>query len=254
MNPKELLDYLLSDAGLDDATKARLAEIAANEKVAAKAANLVQKTELDNLTRKTSELEESYAKAKNYQEWYDKHYSTIVKLQQERALYEERYGALDAGDGNGTGAAGNGGVSLTADKVNEIVQQQLGNLTRSMSDTLIKASRVTERHLRNKRNQEVDWQKLQEFAINKTNGDIEAAYDLWDAPNREAEQKANTEAEIKRRVEEELAKRATQLNFPAGADGGGSTMPSPLMRSRGGESKTYNRNAVIAAALSGKES
>jgi len=252
MDAEQLFNHLIADAGLDDVTRNQLLALAKNDKIAAKAATFANRSELEQIETQKKTLEASYAKASNYEKWYGENYPLIEKLQRERALYEERYGALDAAGGTG-GNGGNGAAAgMTQADIDKLLTERLEKLTGHMSNTLIAVQKVTERHVRRGRKDELDWAKLQELATSKTGGNIEAAYEEWDTPNKEAEAKLATDKEIERRVNEELAKRATQFSFPAGADGGGSSSPSPLTRSRGTDKPTYNRDAVIAAAISGK--
>ena len=99
MTAKEMISYLIEEAGLDAATAKALVD---NEKVAARAATFKQASEYEAVERKAAELEASLNGAngkpgsKAYEKWYQDNFEKIQTVLSERKIYEERYGPLDA--------------------------------------------------------------------------------------------------------------------------------------------------------------
>jgi len=264
MTAQELFNYLIGDAGLDEATAKAVMAAASNEKVAAKAGTLKQQQEFDAIQAKTAELQAKLDGTKDkpgasaYEQWYQKNWASIQQLQQTVARYQERYGALDEGGaaGAGAGAAGAAGAGAAAGAkpmtkeeiatvVNEVIQ---GNYGPRWSTLLTSTGTILERHIRAGRKNPIDWQKLSQIAETK-GGDVAAAYEEWDKPEAEASAKAAQDKEVERRVKEELAKRQTQAAFPAGAD---ATPSGSAGITRGGAPAKYDRTKVIEAAVTGK--
>lgn len=253
MTAKELFDYLIQDAGLDEATAAVIAKVAGNEKVAAKAGSLKQQSDLDALNQRLTVLHTAYEGekdkpgAKSYVEWYNQNFPKIQKLQADFLRYQERYGALDGDPANPNPSPAP--KALTADDVARIVSESIQKFTPNLSNTIVGQGVILERHLRAQRKSPIDWTKVTELAAAK-NGDLVAAYEEWDRPEAEAAAKSATDKEVDRRVKEELAKRSTAQFFPAGADATPSSTISPLGREAG--ERKYDRNKVVAAAVTGQ--
>lgn len=259
MTAKELFEYLTQDAGFDEATSKAIMAAAGNEKVAKRAGDFVQQKEYNDLEQRAARLELSYngtkdkPGAKAYEEWYSKNAAAIQKLQQDVARYQERYGALDDPSGNFDRGKGGevkpAGGTMTKEEIAATVREVIsGGYDAQWSNLITGAGTILEKHLRSKRDNPIDWNKLGELAKAK-NGDLTAAYDEWDKPAAEAASKAATEAEIKRRVDEEVAKRQTSSFFPAGADASPSSV-SPLSRTK--SDQKYDRSKVVEAAVSGE--
>ena len=255
MTGKELFTYLTQDAGLDDATAQAIMKAAENEKVTKKAADFIQKREYDDLERRAAQLELDHNGTKEkpgskaYREWYDKNYAAVVKLQQDVARYQERFGSLDdPGTPAKPAAAAGGAVNYTPEDIQKIVKETIGSSYAPIWDQLLSGTAtIVQKHIRNGRKTDLDMKRLAEIAQTK-GGDLVAAYEEYDRPEAEAAQKLSQEAEIKRRVDEEVAKRQTQKFFPAGAD----ASPSSGGIGRSAAKKDYDRNAVIGAAVTGK--
>ncbi len=255
MTGKELFEYLTQDAGLDEATAKA---VAANEKVGTKAAALVQKKEYDDLEAKAAALELTLngtgkqMGAKAYQEWYQKNYPEIQKLQTAVATYKERYGDLDGAPPPDDKTKKGAGATFTAEDVQRMVAETIDkNYAPRWSDLVTKSGTIVQKHMLAGRKNAIDFPKLAEIAATK-GGDLEAAYDEYDRPEREAASKATMDAEIERRVKEGVQKAQTQNLFPAGADGTPSSGTPGITRPQG--DKKYDRSAVIAAAVTGEYS
>lgn len=253
MTAKETLQYLIQDAGLDEATAAAVMKAAENEKVNTRASQLRQASEYQTLEQRAVDLQRSADENKNYREWYVKNYDSIKQLETAAARYKERYGDLDAPtqQQQQQNQQPQYDETTVAKLVDARIQSQYGP---QWSNLLKGSGKLLEKHLRAGRKQDIDWDKVSEIAATK-NGDLVAAYDEWDAPEREKSVAAAQEAEINKRVQAELKKRQTNDFFPAGADGSSTTTgrgsTSPLSRSGVTSEPKYDRNAVIQAAVTG---
>jgi hypothetical protein len=252
MTAKERLNWLIEDAGFDEATAKA---ILANEKLAKKAGALVQQEEYAELERKAAELELSYngtkdkPGAKAYQDWYAANFNKVKEYETALVQYKERFGDLTAAPPKKDEKPP---VALSQEdidrRVNQVIQE---NYAPRWASLLKDTGTIVQKHLRAGRKTDIDFQKLEEIAAKK-GGDLNAAYDEYDAPEREAAAKAATDAEIDRRVKEEVAKRQTASFFPAGADATPSGGISPLSRAK--SDQKYDRSKVIESAVTGEYS
>lgn len=238
-------EAMLRDSGLDDATVSTLVK---NEKLSAKATSLRQGTEYSTLEAKAVALEASYAKAKSYEDWYGKNAAAIEALKVQTARYQEKYGNLDD-----AAPANRQQVNLDQDAIKKLVTESIAesfqkNYAPQVVATMTGIGGVVEKHMRRGRKEDIDWKKLDEMAA-KTNGDISAAYDLYDEPNMKADGEAAFKARVDKEVKERLA--ASGVNqFPAGADASPSSR-SPLSSSDGDKPKAYDRSKLLETFSSG---
>lgn len=249
---------------------------------------LAEKTQLEG-TKAALEAEligtDAKPGSRKYQQWYTENYATITanaaKLKEketeaadlDKAVkeYEKKYGKIDASTvppPTPTAIPG-----LTKEEIQAISKEVSTSAAKeSVSEaytkdyaprivkTMTDFARVVEKHMKRKRETDIDWDKLNEIAADpKINGDAVAAYELWDAPNvladKEAAKIAFQTAEDKRIddiVNERMKKRMLQTNFPAGAEGASSSQgvgtPSPLSRDGlGGDKKVYDRSKLLDA-------
>lgn len=249
---------------------------------------LAEKQQLESAKQALeSELIGTEAKpgSRKYQQWYAENYQTITanatKLKdqetQVKALedsikeYETKYGKI--GTTTPVPALPVSIPGLTKEEV-QAIAKEIGTSAAKESvteaykntyapqvvSTMTGIGTILERHMKRKREHDIDWKKLDELAAKpEIAGDVIKAYEEWDAPNVEADRKAadvaKQTAEDKRvedRVNELLKKRMLQTNFPAGAEGAsssvGSGVPSPLSRDGlGGEKKVYDRSKLLDA-------
>lgn len=255
MTAQELFSYLTQDAGLDDATAQAIMKAASNEKVASKASTLKQQREYDEIANRAADLEAKYKGTTDkpgavaYQEWYNKNFAAIQDLQAKAAKYEERYGPLE--NPKETPAVSNQPV-FDESKIAALVDARIQGTYGTQWSNLLKGSgKMIEKHVRSGRKNEIDWDKIGEIAAKK-GGDMIAAYDEWDAPEREKATKAAQDAEIERRVAERIAeeqKKRTADFFPAGADASSSSGGLGLRKRE--DKAAYNRSAVVEAAVTG---
>lgn len=236
---------MLRDSGLDDATVSTLVK---NEKLSAKATSLRQGTEYSTLEAKAVALEASYAKAKSYEDWYGKNAAAIETLKTQTARYQERYGSLDE-----AAPANKQPVQFDQAAIQKIVADSLAenfqkNYAPQVVATMTGIGGVVEKHMRRGRKEDIDWKKLDELAA-KTNGDISAAYDMYDAPNMQIDTDKAFQARVDKEVKERLAAQGVS-QFPAGADASPSSR-SPLSASDGDKPKAYDRSKLLETFTSG---
>lgn len=251
MTQEELI-ALMREVGVSDETIKSLSV----DKISTKAASVRQQKEYDAIAAKTAELEAELVGTtekpgtRAYRDWYAKNYETAKQRAEMAAKYEEKYGPLDQNPPQNPQNQNQGGKQLTQEDIAALVNRQIQTQYAPNWTSLLKGSgKMIEKHLRSGRKKDIDWDKISEIAAAK-GGDLSAAYDEWDAPDREIATKAATEAEISRRVKEEVAKARTNNFFPAGADATPSS--TGITRPNSGQPKSYDRNAVIQAAVTGE--
>jgi len=87
-------------------------------------------------------------------------------------------------------------------------------------------------------------------ALDKMMGDkkltLEQAYDEWDKPEREKQEKVKLDAEVDRRVKEELQKRGATTQFPASAD----NTPGVLSTRPKADLDKFDKNAMKSSLVS----
>ena len=261
MTAKELFKYLTEDAGLDDATAQVIAKAADNEKVQAKAKLLKDQKEYESLVK---ELDGDGPRigTRAYAAWYAENYPKIqeaftkkAEVETTLARYQERFGALDATTPPAPTPAP-AGKQVDEETIAKLVDQRIQTQYGGQWSNLLKGSgKLIEKHLRAKRDKEIDWDAISEIAAKKGN-DLNAAYDEWDAPEREKSRVAAEDARVEARVKQEVEKRLiaeTRKTFPTGTE---STSTSPLFRppstSSDGKPAVYDRSKVIEAAMTGE--
>ena len=262
---------LLIEGGLDEATAVRLAT---NEKVSARTSQLKQATEYQSIEARANalaaekaaleaELVGTNAKpgSRAYQKWYADNFQALedqkkklADLEKNVAVYEATYGKITA-----TGEAPKPPAGVSPEEIKKLVSEEIqkgytNNYAPAVVSTMTGVAKVIERHMKRGRKADIDWTKLDEIAADpKVKGDPLAAYEIWDAPNVEADRvaaEAQKETDIQKRidakVQEELKRRNVSTNFPAGADataGGGAL--SPLSRDRADSKGTYDRSKLL---------
>jgi hypothetical protein len=255
MTAKETFEYLINGAGLDEETAKIVMKAADNQKVQERAAALKAQSEYDAIVAQKNALDASYAKAKTYEDWYAKNGERVNALQNAYARYVERFGELDATHQAQQTQQPQAKQFTQEDidkmveaKANAVIQQNYGP---RWSQLLKGSGRIIEQHLRAKRESLIDWDKIGELA-EKKGGDIVAAYDEYDAPERQKYEAKQREDEISRRVKEELQKRGAQQYFPGSPD---SNTPSPLARAKDDKFDKYKlENSLVDTFLKGGDS
>jgi hypothetical protein len=229
MTYDELIQMLTDGLPADEA--AAVTKAVNRDTVKTRAAALRQQSELDALqaraTALNAELEGGPDKpgAKAYAKWYADNFAAVQKLQADNAKFVEKYGTLEAPKVPANPEHVLAGLSKE-DVQREIDSRFNSNFAPNIADVLKKTGTLVQKHMYAKRTNPIDFD-----AIDKIMGEkkipLEAAYDEWDRPEREKDQKAATEAEISRRVTEEMQKRGS-AQVSGGTDYS-SRVPSPLL-------------------------
>lgn len=220
MDVNALIEMLTE--GLDSEQAAIVRKAVERDSVKTKASGLKQQSEYDAIAAKQAQLEAELNGAngqpgsKKYQEWYEKNFPEIQKLQERAAAYEAKYGTLEAPKEPVVNQQQTG---LSEADIQRLVDQRIQTgYAPQWSELLTGTGQIVQKHMFAGRKQPIDFKQLAKIAAEKTNGNLEAAYDEWDRPEREKAEAADRENEIKRRVNEEIQKRGASQYFPAGAD------------------------------------
>ena len=252
MEVSELLGWLTD--GLDAESAAKVKAAVERDSVKAKVGGIKAQAEFDKISAKQAELERALQGdgttpgAAKYQEWYQQNYAQLAATQKAIADFDAKHGQgafakLAAGEAPPTLAAA---PALDAAGMQKLIDERVqatiqGGYAPKWSELLQGTGTIVQKHLFAGRKKPIDFAKLAELAP-RFNGNLEAAYDEYDKPEREAATAVDQEKEIKRRVDEELQKRGASTYFPAGADSG----PSPLDQRSKATLDSFDRNALKA--------
>jgi hypothetical protein len=259
MTAAEIKDLLL-DAGL---TAEQADAAIKNEKVNARAAALAQKKDYDAAMAKAAALEQSLTGPEGYETWYKKNYPAVQQLQTLVTKYTERYGSLDAPTNQPAAGGSGGGQSFDAAAVQRMVAEEANKLIQTQYaprwTTLLKSSAaITERHMRNKRDTAIDWEKIDELA-GKHGGDVQKAYEEYDRPAAEAAAAAKAAADkteldktVEKRARELAAQYASKGNFQGDPLSNGSAGLTHRAETKDPAAARSNRLADAIAAGTGK--
>ncbi len=226
------------EAAIDrDAVKSRVATIKAENEyseLATRAQTLQAEMEGDAATGKLG--------AKAYREWYDKNFSAIQKMQGDVAAYEAKFGKLDAAPPtNNPVTPPTNGRFYSPEELDTMFDTRFQkNFAPRIADVVKTTGKLVQRHLLRGRKTEIDMEKIEDL-MTKKGITIEAAYDEWDAPERQKEDKAAEDARVNKRVEEEMQKRQAGANFPAGAD----MTPGSLAAKSKADVDKFDRTALV---------
>jgi hypothetical protein len=229
-----------------DAVKSKVAAVKAekeyNELVTREAA---LKTELEGAG-------EGKLGTRAYKEWYDKNITAVQKLQEDYAKYEAKYGKLDAPTTTTTTTT-TPPQAPTKEETERLLDDRFKTqYADRLANALFQSNAIMQKHSLAGRKTMIPFNDLAKTAQDKFQGNMEAAYDEWDKPERDKAAEASTKAEIDRRVAEELQKRQVSTQFPGGAD----MTPSSLsMRSKADVDKfdkSAMRNDLLQTYLSGE--
>lgn len=218
------------------------------EAVKTKAAGWKQQNEYDAIQQRASELQaalegsEGKPGAKTYQEWYQNNYQAISDLQKRAKAYEDKYGSLENPTTNSQQGQAPPVKQYSQEDIDKLVDARIqSTYVPAWSKTILAQNKIMQKHLLNKRTAEVDLDALAKMANDKYQGNLEMAYDEWDKPEREKEQKAKQDAEVERRVKERLQQERAKVTFP----GQSANEPSGALASRTKEeTKGFDRNAL----------
>jgi len=269
MTRDEFIAYMTNGLEAESASAVRESIQAAfkNSVVASRAESLKAAKEYDDLAAREAALKtelEGTAEVpgtKAYAQWYAENFPKVRKLMADKAALEAKYGTLDApkpGDQNVSDDKDKNKLptSLTQADIDKMVDNRIqagygnrwGHLVTGMGT-------VVQRHVFAGRKKPIDMAKFSKLAEQYVTADgqpdFDRAYDEYDKPEREVEEKVATEKRIAQRVNEELQKRGAHANFPAGAD----ATPGTLSRDR--DASKFDRGAMerdlVNTFISGEE-
>lgn len=203
MEVNELVAYLTEGLTAEEAAVVR--KSVERDNVKSKVSGLKQQSEFDALQARAQALQEAMdggpnkPGAKAYQEWYDKNYAAVQKLQADNQKYQEKYGTLEAPK-----AAPAEAPVMTKEDIQRMVDERWqGAHVATVATGMKKFGNVIQRHIMSGRKTPLDIEALDKL-MGEKGLDIEKAYEEYDKPEREKEQKAAAEAEIERRVAERI--------------------------------------------------
>ena len=213
--------------GLDPAEAAIVRKSVERDAVKVKVTTIKDASEYQTVSDRAAQLQQELEGgpdkpgAKAYAKWYADHYQEIVQLHQDNERLKAATGQ-PTGTPNPAVNPGTGRV-YTPEEIKALVREEASSVIQGTyaprwSELLTSAATITQKHLYAGRKTPIDMPKLSKLAAEKYAGNLEQAYEEYDAPERTIEAKASTEKEIDRRVKEELQKRGASANFPAGAD------------------------------------
>ncbi len=224
MDINELIQMVTDGLPAEDAARVRSA--IERDTVKTRVSTLKQEREYQALVDKQAQLQQeldgapdkSVVGAKAYKEWYDKNFTIAQKNYELLTKYVTKYGA-DPDNPAAPAQPGSSGPT-EADIIRIVNEKVLPNYVpaTAVASALSGQMKVIQKHMLAGRKTPIDVDQVQKLAGTKYNGDLEAAYDEWDKPEREKADKASRDSEVDRRVKEELQKRGASAHFPAGAD------------------------------------
>lgn len=248
MDIQHLIDMLTE--GLPADQVAVVTAAIQRDSVKAKATTLKQQSEYDalngRLTAMQQELEGDAASGKlgtrAYAKWYQDNQKDVEGLITAQKKYIEKYGKFE---GSFEPPTTTQPVAAALDPatiqrmVDERIQTQYAP---RWSGLLESTGNLVQKHMFAGRKTPIDFTAVSKIAQDKYAGNLDQAYDEWDAPERIKVQAADTEKEIKRRVDEEIQKRGVNTNFPGGADFTPSALSARPKTEVDGFDKTALRN------------
>ncbi len=212
-----------------------------------KAASLKAENEYAELQTRSQQLQQALEGgpgkpgAKAYQEWYDKNYTAVQKLQEDNAKYLAKYGTPDGTPPTPQATPQQMAVPTEADIQRMVDDRIQKGYAPRWASTLKETGAIVQKHMYAKRQKEIDFDALEKLAVDKHNGSLQAAYDEWDAPERIKQQETDKEAEFQRRLKEERQKWGARESFPAGGD----FTPGALSSRTKAETDKFDKGALL---------
>lgn len=274
MRPEDLI-ALLSE-GQDDATKAAIVAAVNRESVKVGISGYKAKTEFDTLmaerTRLAEELEGNAANkvpgTREYKTWYEKNAAAAIENDNKIREFDAKHGAgafakalagelptnpaatttMSAADIQALiDAKVKTGVQASPDDIKALIDKRFHEqYAPSTANTVVTAARLMQKHFRNKRENDIDFDSLAKLANEKFAGNMEQAYDEWDKPEREKVSRAQSEAEFNTRLtaekqkwDDERLRENANKKFPAGGD----VTPGALMGHK--DADKFDKNSLV---------
>lgn len=213
-------------------------------------------TQADRVTELERELDyiDPQGNPRGYRAWYQRYKDEVFDKDKLVREFETKYGAgslakaLQGQLPNGQPANSQPAAQpqWTKDDFRRELVSAVQEIYAPMwSNLLTTTNNLTQKHLLAGRKTPIDLKALEEIARSRHQGNLEAAYDEWDKPERDRiakeaveKDKKDREEEIQRRVAEELAKRNVPQFFPQGAD----LTPSSLTQRSEEATKGFDRS------------
>ena len=221
MDYNELISMVTE--GLSPEQAATVKAAIERDAVKTKVSSLKAQTEYEALVQREQKLQAALEGgpgtpgARAYETWYNDNYAKVQQLQQDYIALKAKYGNPDGGIPP-TASPTPSGKTYTEDDIARMVDARIqGQYAPKWSELLTGTGKVVQKHMFAGRKTPIDFDELSKLAA-KHNNNLEAAYDEWDRPAREAAEKDDREKEIKRRVDEEIQRRGASQQFPSGAD------------------------------------
>lgn len=225
MEVTELLNWLTDGISPEEAAviKKAVERDAVKTKVSGIKAQSEYQAIVDKQTQMLAELDgaDGQSGTRAYKDWYSKNYKAIEANDKAIRDYDAKHGAgsfakLAAGEPV-IPPNGNPQYLSKADAERLITEQFQSTFAPNVADVLKKTGTLVQKHMYAKRTTPIDFEAIDKLMGEKKIG-LEAAYDIWDAPEREKATKEATEKEIDRRVAEKVQQARVNANFPGGAD------------------------------------
>lgn len=258
MRPEDLIAMLTQ--GLDPDIAAKVTAQIQSDAVKTKLAGYKAQSEFDAIMTERQKLQAELdgdaaagkLSARATREWYEKNSAAVIANDKAIKAFEDKHGAgtfakLAAGEFTIPAAPGTDQTAaLTQEQITAMVDARIkagaapavaeADIQRLVDDRIQKqyapkwsellegTLAISQKHMFAGRKNVIDPKELSKIA-NEKNISLEAAYDIWDAPERQKVEAANRQAEIDAAIKAERVKwddervkeNATKM-FPAGAD------------------------------------
>jgi len=208
--------------GLTEEQAKPVREALLRDNVKGKFAGVKAQAEYDKIAQERAELQAAYdggpdkPGAKAYKEWYEKNAAAAIELSKKAADYKAKFGK-DPWDEPGApnpNPPAPTGKQYTDDDITRLVDSRFqAQFAPNVAGTVKNLVKVMDKHNRAGRKTSFDIDAIEKIMTEKQIP-IEAAYDLWDQPEREKSTAEATEQEIERRVKERVQAAGGSTHFP----------------------------------------
>jgi hypothetical protein len=171
-----------------------------------------------------------------FEKWYQTNAQAAIELSQKAAAFKTKFGKDpwdEAGVPAGAPPPASTGKQYTDDDITRLVDSRFqAQFAPNVAGTVKNLVKVMDKHNRAGRKTSFDIDAIEKIMTEKQIP-IEAAYDLWDQPEREKSTAEATEQEIERRVKERVQAAGGSTHFP-----GITSEPGAMSQRSGG---TFNK-------------
>jgi len=245
----------IREALLRDNVKAKFGTVKAQKEYEAIA---LRAAEADRALQELDGVDEKN-EPKGYRAWYKKYGPLVLENSKKIAAFDQKYGEgsfakvssgevlLPNGAPPNTPPSPNA-KTYSEEDIQRIVDSRIGaGYAPKWSNLITQSGTVLQKHLFAGRKTPIDFAKLAEIAAKK-NGDLEAAYDEYDLPEREKANEASIQSRIDQGVKEALQRRGADQNFPIGEPQSPSPLSSSSERSKGFDREKFRESLMQTAA------